>query len=231
MKINELKEINHLISQRKSQLVLQNLTTNEREYFSSTEDIPATHIFKDKMQLCFAQSKSQVLKDEASQEEYFLSIYRPSPKLVILGAVHIAQALAPMARMCGYDVIIIDPRGAFAQAERFMAEEVIAQWPDDVFETRPLDAYSAFVALTHDPKIDDIGLDAALKVNCFYIGALGSSKNHQKRLDRLHTHYGHPKEILTKIDGPVGLDIGASSPQEIAVSILASMIMTWRKKG
>jgi xanthine dehydrogenase accessory factor len=158
---------------------------------------------------------------------YFINAYLPQPRIFIIGAVHISQALVPMAKLSGFDVTIVDPRTAFATAERFAKTDFIADWPEDVLQTRPLDKHTALVALTHDPKMDDFPLAEALRSHCFYVGALGSRKSHQARLERLRNQ-GFDDTQLARIHGPIGLNIGAASPAEIAVAILAEIIGTMR---
>jgi xanthine dehydrogenase accessory factor len=153
---------------------------------------------------------------------WFLTVYNPPLDLAIVGAVHIAQPLATMAALAGYRVRVIDPRSAFATAERFPGVEISSDWPDDALTKAPLTPRSALVALTHDPKIDDPALTAALKSDCFYIGALGSKKTHAARRERLKQQ-GFVDAALDRVHGPVGLAIGARSPAEIAISILAEM--------
>ncbi len=167
---------------------------------------------------------------EADGQSWFLNVHLPPARIVVIGAVHISQALAPMARIAGFDVEIIDPRTAFASPERFPGTALHADWPQNVFENRPLDAYSALVAVTHDPKIDDPALSAALRSGCFYIGALGSRKTHAKRVERLLEAGFHAAQIDT-IKAPIGLDIGAASPAEIAVAVLAQIIRALRTRG
>jgi xanthine dehydrogenase accessory factor len=152
----------------------------------------------------------------------------PPVKVLVVGAVHISQALAPMARGLDLDVTIIDPRTAFATPERFPDVPVLAEWPDAVLPRIALDRYTAMVALTHDPKIDDPALEAALRAECFYIGALGSRKTHAGRVERL-ARAGFSEEEIARIHAPIGLDIGAVSPAEIAVSILAEIVATLRR--
>lgn len=152
----------------------------------------------------------------------FLTVHAPGTKLVVIGAVHISQALAPMARLVGYDVTVIDPRTAFASPERFPDVQLIAEWPDVALPTLPIDRYTAFAALTHDPKIDDPALTYALARGCFYVGALGSRKTHAKRVMRL-TALGVGDADIARIHAPIGLAIGAVSPAEIAVSVLAEI--------
>ena len=161
--------------------------------------------------------------------EVFIRIYNPPVRMVIIGAVHAAQFLLPMARMLGYDVTIADPRTAFASPERFPDAHVMAEWPDEALAKIGLDARTALVALTHDPKIDDIALGLALASEAFYIGALGSSRTHAKRLERLKTE-GLTDSVLARIHGPVGLSIGAQGPAEIALSIMAQVTAALRGK-
>ena len=156
-----------------------------------------------------------------------VDVHNPPLEMVIIGAVHIAQALAPMAVLAGYRVRIIDPRTAFATEARFPGVTLSHDWADEALEKAPLGPRSALIALTHDPKLDDPALSAALKSNCFYIGALGSKKTHAGRLARLKAH-GFSDEELKRIHGPIGLDIGAKTPAEIAISILAEMTLRLR---
>jgi len=168
--------------------------------------------------------------EETPQGRVFLTVHVPSPRLVITGAVHISQALAPIGQLLGYDVTIIDPRTAFASPERFSDVKVLAEWPDVALPPLGVDRYTAFVALTHDPKIDDPALIHALKRDCFYIGALGSRKTHAKRLARLK-EAGLTDAELARIHAPIGLGIGAISPPEIAVSIMAEITQRLRQKA
>jgi len=162
---------------------------------------------------------------EAAGNRYLVQTLSPPPRLLVVGAVHIAQALIPMARVAGFDVQLIDPRAAFATPGRFPGIEIINRWPQDVMDELPLTSRTAVVTLSHDAKIDEPALTAALHSDAFYIGALGSRKNHAKRLERLAT-LGFDKSTLTRIAGPVGLPLGGRSPAEIAVSILAQIIQS-----
>jgi xanthine dehydrogenase accessory factor len=159
---------------------------------------------------------------DTAQGRAFLTVHVPSPRLVITGAVHISQALAPIGRLLGYDVTIVDPRTAFASIERFPDVKVIAEWPDKALPPLGIDRYTAFVALTHDPKIDDPALTHALSRDCFYIGALGSKKTHARRVERLKQQ-GLGDADIARIHAPIGLKIGATSPMEIAVAIMAEI--------
>ncbi len=163
---------------------------------------------------------------------WFLSVYNPPLELAIVGAVHIAQPLAAMAREAGYGVRIIDPRTAFATEARFPGVTISHDWPDEALAKAPLGRRSAIVFLSHDPKIDDPGLIAALKSECFYIGTLGSKKTQAARQARMKAA-GFGENTLQRLHGPVGLDIGARSPAEIAISILAEMTLVLRgsKRG
>jgi xanthine dehydrogenase accessory factor len=159
---------------------------------------------------------------ETPQGRVFLTVHVPPPRLVITGAVHISQTLAPIAKLVGYDVTIVDPRTAFASQERFPDVKVIADWPDQALPPLGIDHYTAFAALTHDPKIDDPALTHALQRECFYIGALGSKKTHGRRLERLKAQ-GLTEAELARIHSPIGLAIGAVSPSEIAVAIIGEI--------
>ena len=167
--------------------------------------------------------------EETAEGRVFLTVYVPAPQLVVTGAVHISQALAPIAKLLGYDVTIVDPRTAFASAERFPDVKVIAEWPDQALPPLGIDRYTAFVALTHDPKIDDPALMHALARDCFYIGALGSRKTHARRVERLKQQ-GLSEVDVSRIHAPIGLDIGAVSPAEIAVAIMAQITERLREE-
>lgn len=166
---------------------------------------------------------------EHAGASYFLTVQVPPVRLVMIGAVHISQALTPIARIAGLDVSVIDPRTAFATQARFPDAPVIAEWPDAALDRAPLDRYTAIALLTHDPKIDDLALVRALNADCFYIGALGSRKTHAKRLERMRAQ-GFGEAALARIHAPIGLDIGAVSPAEIAVSIIGEIIGALRRK-
>ncbi|WP_182085809.1 XdhC family protein [Aureimonas sp. ME7] len=159
----------------------------------------------------------------------FLNVYLPPPRILAIGAVHITQSLSPMARLAGFDMRIVDPRTAFATPERFPGVDLRAEWPEIALREQPLDPYTALVAVTHDPKIDDLPLRAALEAGCFYVGALGSRKTHARRVERLLAA-GVPQHRIDRIEAPIGADIGAATPAEIAVAILASVISAFRKR-
>ena len=171
--------------------------------------------------------KSGLVQHEG--RDLFVGVQMPPVRLVAIGAVHISQALATMARLTDLDVTIVDPRSAFATPERFPDVTLLADWPDDVLPRLRIDAFTAVALLTHDPKIDDQALVAALRAKCFYIGALGSRKTHARRIERMRVE-GFDDAALARIHAPIGLDIGAVSPAEIAVSILGEIIAALRRK-
>ncbi len=171
--------------------------------------------------------KEALIRDGAQTADiagkrYLVQTLSPAPRLFLIGAVHIAQKLAPMARLAGYEVLLFDPRAAFASAERFPDVQIINDWPHEVMKSFILDSRSAVVTLSHDPKIDEPAIMAALDSDAFYIGALGSKKNHIRRLERL-ANLGFDAIALSRVYGPVGLSLGGRSPAEIAIAIIAQM--------
>jgi xanthine dehydrogenase accessory factor len=172
-----------------------------------------------------ARDQSAIIEIDGAH--WFLNVFNSPPKLYIVGAVHIAQPLSQMGALAGFDVTVIDPRTAFATSERFPNLHLIPAWPDEALADLPLDMRTAVVTLTHDPKLDDPALIAALRSEAIYVGALGSKKTHAARIARL-TAAGFDDVAVARIRGPVGLDIGAVSPAEIAVSIMAQIIETLR---
>ena len=158
----------------------------------------------------------------------FVAVHNPPLRLFVVGAAHIAQALVPMARLMGQDVTVIDPRSSFATRARFPDTEIRADYPDECIAPGELDARTALVTLAHDPKIDDPALEMGLRAPLYYIGALGSTRTHAKRVERL-SRAGFAPEEIARIHAPVGLDIGSRSPAEIAVSVLAQMVQSLRR--
>jgi xanthine dehydrogenase accessory factor len=175
-----------------------------------------------------ALRRDQSMAVDTSLGRVFLQVFNPPLRLLVIGAVHIAQALAPMAALAGYHVTVIDPRRAFATDDRFPEVAMATEWPDEAMAELAPDRRTAVVALTHDPKLDDPGLDAALKSEAFYIAALGSRRTHAGRLERL-TALGYDEAALARIHGPAGIDIGAVSPAEIAISVMAEMTRALRQ--
>ncbi|MEI7710938.1 MAG: XdhC family protein [Rhodospirillales bacterium] len=159
--------------------------------------------------------------------DWFLHAHNPPLRLIVVGAVHIAQALAPYATTCGFAVTVVDPRRSFGSDERFPGVEISNDWPDEALEKFVPDSRTAVVTLTHDPKLDDPALDRALKSDAFYIGALGSRRTHAARLGRLK-ELGHTDEAMARIRGPVGLDLEAVTAPEIALSIIAELVAVRR---
>ena len=159
---------------------------------------------------------------DIGDRRYFIQVFNPPRRMIIVGAVHIGQVLAPMAALAGYAVTVVDPRGAFATGARFPGVELNTGWPDDALEALDIDRRTAVVTLTHDPKLDDPALAIALRRTPFYIGSLGSKRTHAKRVERLR-EAGFGDAEIARIHAPIGLDIGAVSPAEIALSILGEM--------
>ncbi|MGV6889085.1 XdhC family protein [Rhodophyticola sp. SM2404] len=167
-------------------------------------------------------------KDQSGMEgSEFIAIHNPPLRMIVVGAVHIAQALLPMARMAGYDPILVDPRPAFGSEARFENQRIVEDWPDEALDAFGLDTRTAVVTLTHDPKLDDPAITRALGSDVFYLGCLGSKRTHAKRVARLQ-EAGFSEEQITKIHAPVGLDIGARGPGEIAISIMAQITQRLR---
>ncbi len=175
--------------------------------------------------VALADDESRTVEHDCAR--WFLHVHNPPLRLVLVGAVHIAQALVPMALPLGFGVTVIDPRRAFATAERFPGVTVSDAWPDEAMDALGPDRRTAVVTLTHDPKLDDPALDRALKSDAYYIGALGSRKTHAARIARL-TELGHGPAALARIRGPVGLAIEAVTAPEIALSILAEIVAVRR---
>ncbi|HET6308495.1 MAG TPA: XdhC family protein [Rhodopila sp.] len=159
--------------------------------------------------------------------DWFLHAYNPPLRLIVVGAVHIAQALVPFAVPCGFAVTVVDPRRSFASDDRFPNVAISTAWPDEALDQFAPDARTAVVTLTHDPKLDDPALDRALKSDAFYIGALGSRRTHAARLNRLR-ELGHSDAAMARIRGPVGLNIEAVTAPEIALSIIAEVVAVRR---
>ncbi|HEY7247939.1 MAG TPA: XdhC family protein [Xanthobacteraceae bacterium] len=224
MKLAILQSLNEERAARRAAAVVTDLGSGDQRLVKAAD--VARDPLRDALEKRMRSGKSG--SEETSQGRFFFTVHVPPPRLVITGAVHISQALAPIAKLLGYDVTIIDPRTAFASIERFPEVKVIAEWPDVALPPLGIDRYTAFAALTHDPKIDDPALTHALARDCFYIGALGSKKTHARRLDRLKTQ-GVSQADLARIHAPIGLEIGAVSPPEIAVAIMGEITTRLRQ--
>jgi xanthine dehydrogenase accessory factor len=199
--------------------VVTNLETGRQAVLDGAHvigDLTLAGVVLDRVRRAVAEDRSGALPDTS----LFVHVFNPPLRMVIVGAVHIAQALVPMAALAGYDVTVIDPRRAWATDARFPDVTMVTEWPDAALTALRPDRRTAVVTLTHDPKLDDPALLVALASDAFYIGSLGSKRTHAKRLDRLRAE-GLDEARLARIHGPAGLAIGAKSPAEIAVSILA----------
>lgn len=223
MKLATLSELNAERAARRPVIVVTDVVSGEQRMIKAAEF--AGDPLRADLQKQLRMGKSGMI--ESGGKKLFLNVYAPTARLVIIGAVHISQALAPLARALDYDVYVVDPRTAFASPERFPDVPLFADWPDVALPPLHIDHYTAFVALTHDPKIDDPALLHALQRDCFYIGALGSKKTHARRVERLKAQ-GASDADIAKIHAPIGLAIGAVSPSEIAVAIMAEITATLR---
>lgn len=226
MHLDRLKTLNAARAERRAIALVSDLEDGSDRLFTEGDAVEGA--LGEALRTAFLSGKSAAV--EVSGRSLFINVHVPPPRIVVIGAVHISQSLAVMAKLAGFDLTIIDPRTAFATPERFADVDLIADWPSDALKDCPLDAFTALVAVTHDPKIDDMPLSEALKTGCFYIGALGSRKTHAKRLERLGAE-GFSQEQLARISAPIGLDIGAATPAEIAVAILAEIIQSLRHRS
>jgi len=225
MKRELLDALNEKRAAGKPVAVATLLNSCDQWLIDSSSDGGATRKIANVVRSAIAEDRSQLIQLEGS--ELFVQVHNPPLRMVIVGAVHIAQSLSLMAVETGYNVTVIDPRGAFATAERFPNIEVSKEWPDEALESLRPDSRTAIVTLTHDPKLDDAALQIALESNAFYIGSLGSKKTHGARIRRLE-RLGLKEALINRIHGPIGLSIGAKSPAEIAVAILAEITQTRR---
>lgn len=225
MRLDTLAKLNADRAARRGGVLVKSFADGAERYVAAAEF--AADPLHEALETALRQGKSGAV--EAEGKSYFLTVQAPSVRLIAVGAVHISQALAPMAREAGFSLAIIDPRTGFASPERFPDVSLVAEWPDEALAKSPLDRYTAIALLTHDPKIDDVALEAALNAECFYIGALGSRKTHARRLERMKAK-GFGEHALQRIHAPIGLDIGAVTPGEIAVSVLAEIVLSLRKK-
>lgn len=219
-----LRKLNEARRQRRAAIMLTDLADGRNRLVMKGD--PISGELGGAVEKAFRTGKSASVEVEG--QRFFLNVHLPSPRMVIIGAVHISQALAPMAKMSGFDVRVVDPRTAFATPERFENVDLVADWPEDALKDQPIDAFTALVAVTHDPKIDDWPLVFALQAEAFYVGALGSRKTHARRVERL-AEAGLKEAEIARIAAPIGLDIGAQSPEEIAVAILAQVISALRR--
>ena len=225
MRLDRLKAMNAARRARRAGVMVTRLADGEQRFVEASAF--AADPLAETLDSALRAGKSGAVTIDGA--DYFLTVQAPATRLVLVGAVHISQALAPMARIAGLDPTVIDPRTAVATPERVPDTPVIAEWPDEALAAAPPDRYTGVCLLTHDPKIDDPALVLALGADCFYIGALGSKTTHAKRLERMRAK-GFDETALARIHAPIGLDIGAVSPAEIAVSIIGEIVAALRRK-
>jgi xanthine dehydrogenase accessory factor len=224
LKATTLKQILADKAAKQPVVLATNLATGD-ERLIYPDSVTASDPLMDAVRNAVKSDKSTTVATDDG--EIFLNVFNPPLRMIIVGAVHIAQPLSAMASLSGYAVTIVDPREAFATKDRFPGLAISHDWPDDALKALNPDTRTAVVTLTHDPKLDDPALEIALTKPCFYIGSLGSRKTHNGRLERLRED-GFDDETLARINGPVGLALGAKSPAEIAVAILAQVTATLR---
>jgi xanthine dehydrogenase accessory factor len=231
MKIETVEKLLDLKARKEQVALVTDLASGAQDLFTATHHAPTLNLSSAAAeQVALAIREDRNAEIELDGKKCFIQVHNPAPRLIIVGAVHISQALAPMAAMAGYAVTVVDPRRSFATEDRFPGVTLSGDWPDEAMERLKPDVRTAVVTLTHDPKLDDPALSAALKSPAFYIGALGSKKTHGARLGRL-TKAGFTETDLGRIHGPAGLDIGAKSPAEIAVSVLAQLTAARRNRS
>ena len=225
MKFDLLKELNLALSQRQSVAIVTNLDDCDQRLVYQTD--LDSDLISEPIKLMFnkRQSGSIIWQDK----KFFISIFEPPLRLIIIGAGRIAQALVGFAGQAGYQTIIIDPRDVFATAERFPNTQLLIEWPDIALNNLKPDKRTAVICLSHDPKIDDLTLKIALNTDSPYVGVLGSRKSHQSRVNRLMS-LGISEDLIKRIHAPIGIDIGAQDPVEIAISIIAEIVLVTRKK-
>jgi xanthine dehydrogenase accessory factor len=230
MKIETVEKLLELKARKQQVALVTELATGAQDLFTEAHHAPALHLTPAAAeQVALAIREDRNAEMELDGKKCFIQVHNPAPRLIIIGAVHISQTLAPMAAMAGYAVTVVDPRRSFATEDRFPGVTLSGAWPDEAMEKLEPDVRTAVVTLTHDPKLDDPALTAALRSAAFYIGALGSKKTHAARLGRL-AKAGFGENELGRIHGPAGLDIGAKSPAEIAVSVLAQLTAARRNR-
>ena len=224
MKLDLLERLNTVRRERRAAVVITDLQSGDGRLIVEGDDYGSDPL---------AGEIAERLASGASGVDpvsgTFFTVHLPAIRLVLIGAVHVTQSLAPMALLAGFDTVIVDPRTAFASPERFPGAELLTEWPQDVLPRLRLDRFTAVATLTHVPDIDDPALAAALRAQCFYVGAFGSRKSHAKRLDRLRKT-GIGEADLAAVRAPIGLAIGAQTPGEIAVSILAEVVETVHRR-
>jgi xanthine dehydrogenase accessory factor len=230
MKLGLVETLLSLKARKQQVALLTQLATGAQDLYYDghpADTLDLSPSAKDAVKALIAADRSEEITLDG--KDCFVQVHNPTPRLIIIGAVHISQALAPMAAMAGYEVTVVDPRRSFATNERFPGVTLDGAWPDEAMEKLKPDIRTAVVTLTHDPKLDDPALSAALRSPAFYIGSLGSKKTHAARVGRL-ARAGFSESDIARIHGPAGLDIGAKSPAEIAVSVLAQLTAARRNR-
>ena len=225
MKFNLLKELNLALRQRQSVAIVTNLDNGDQRLVYKTD--LDSDLISEPIKLMFNKRKSGSIIWQ--DQNFFISIFEPPLRLIIIGAGRIAQALVGFAGQAGYQTIVIDPRDVFATAERFPNTQLLIEWPDIALNNLKPDKRTAVICLSHDPKIDDLTLKIALNTDSPYVGVLGSRKSHQSRVNRLMS-LGISEDLIKRIHAPIGIDIGAQDPVEIAISIIAEIVLVTRKK-
>ena len=229
MKLDILRRLNEARTRRAAAMLITDTASGEERLVLEADGY-ASDPQREEIAARFRSGVSGMGDKAGPGAATFFTVHLPPPRFVVIGAAHISQALAPMARIAGFDMTIIDPRTAFATPERFPDVALIAEWPDVALPRVGLDPFTALAVVSHDPKIDDLPLKEALRAGCFYVGALGSRKTHARRLERLRAA-GVDEASLARIRAPIGVAIHAQSPAEIAVSILAEVIGALRSRG
>ena len=225
MKFNLLKELNLALRQRQSVAIVTNLDNGDQRIVYKTD--LDSDLISEPIKFMFNKRKSGSIIWQ--DQNFFISIFEPPLRLIIIGAGRIAQALVGFAGQAGYQTIVIDPRDVFATAERFPNTQLLIEWPDIALNNLKPDKRTAVICLSHDPKIDDLTLKIALNTDSPYVGVLGSRKSHQSRVNRL-VSLGISEDLIKRIHAPIGIDIGAQDPVEIAISIIAEIVLVTRKK-
>ncbi|MAR79826.1 MAG: xanthine dehydrogenase [Rhodospirillaceae bacterium] len=230
MKVDTLKKILFLRERNNSFVLVRNLNLQKDLFYIPDEESNSEYLEPEIKNKCIeALDKDKSILINYKDSELFLNVFNPRLKLVIIGAVHIANSLIKIASILGYDIVLIDPRESFLNSQEFNKITKISKWPDEALKSISIDSRTAIVTLSHDPKLDEPALIESLKSKAFYIGALGSKKTHEKRVKRL-TNIGLCKDSIKKINAPVGLPLGAISTEEIAISIIAQMTDHLRNK-
>ncbi len=226
MKRAILDELRRARAEKRPAVLLKNLKSHSQKlvYLSDINELSSN--IRGPADAALRADRSTVV--ETDEGPVFIQVFNPPLRMIVVGAVHIAQALAPMAALAGYAVTVVDPRTSFASAARFPGLDVDTAWPDDALTALAPDHRTAVVTLSHDPKLDDPALTVALRSDCFYIGSLGSKKTHAARLTRL-TEAGFTADDFSRIHGPIGLDIGAKTPAEIAVAVMGEITVALRR--